>query len=117
MKFLEPGDEIIADRGFEIGEDLPPGVLLNISPFLGDQPQFSEEDEIKTRRITKHRIHVERAIQRIKSFRILKHDLPISMAADLNKIEFEFLFEFINICHKKLQYYNIIILATGGERG
>ena len=86
MKLLEPGDEVMADRGFEIEENLPPGVSLNIPPFLGDQQQFSEEDEIKTRRIAKQRIHVERAIQRIKSFRILKHDLPISMAADLNKI-------------------------------
>ena len=76
----------MADTGFEIEEDLPPDVFLNIPPFLGDQQQFSEEDEIKTRRIAKQRIHVERAIQRIKSFRILKHDLPISMAADLNKI-------------------------------
>ena len=39
----------MADRGFEIGEDLPLGVLLNIPPFLGDQVQFFEEDEIKTR--------------------------------------------------------------------
>ena len=86
MKLLEPGDEVMVNRAFEIEENLPPGVSFNIPPFLGDQQQFSEEDEIKTRRIAKQGIHVERAIQRIKSFRILKHDLPISMAVDLNKI-------------------------------
>ena len=86
LKLLESGDEVMADRGFEIENDLPPGVSLNIRPFLGEQAQFSQEDEIKTRRIAKHRIHVKRDIQRIKSFRILKHDLQISMAADLNKI-------------------------------
>ena len=86
LKLLEPGDEVMADRGFEIENDLPPGVSLNIPPFLVEQAQFSQEDEIKTRRIAKHRIHVERATQRIKSFRILEHDLQISMAADLNKI-------------------------------
>ena len=25
MKLLEPGDEVMADTGFEIEEDLPPG--------------------------------------------------------------------------------------------
>ncbi|CAB4009571.1 THAP domain-containing 11, partial [Paramuricea clavata] len=70
LKLLEPGDEVMADRGFEIENDLPPGVSLNIPPFLGEQAQFSKEDEIKTRRIAKHRIHVERAIQRIKSFQL-----------------------------------------------
>ena len=86
LKLLEPGDAVMADRGFEIADDFPLGVALNIRPFLGEQERFSEEDEIKTRRIAKHRIHVERAIQRIKSFRILQHALPISMAANLNKI-------------------------------
>ena len=76
----------MADRRFEIADDLPLGVALNIPPFLGEKEQFLKEDEIKTRRIAKHRIHVERAIQRIKSFRILQHALPTSMAADLNKI-------------------------------
>ena len=76
----------MADRGFEIGDDLQLGVVLNIPPFLGEQKQFSEQDEIKTRRIAIRRIHVELAIQRLKSFHILQHALPIPMAADFNKI-------------------------------
>ena len=76
----------MADRGFDFADNLPLGVALNIPPFLGEQKQFSEEDVLKTRRIAKHRIHVKQAIQRIKSFCILQHALPISMAADLNKI-------------------------------
>ena len=76
----------MADRGFGIEDDLPADVSLNLPPFLGGQKQFLGEDEIKTRRIAKHCIHVERAIQRIKNFHILQHNLPISMAADTNKI-------------------------------
>ncbi len=87
LNLLEPGDEIMADRGFAIEGDLPSGVSLNIPPFLrNDQPQLSQQEEVPTRRIAKHRIHVERAIQRIKSFRILHQTLPLSMAADVNKI-------------------------------
>ena len=86
LDLLEPGDQIMADRGFSIENDLPPGVSLNIPPFLEDRPQFTENEEIATRRIAKHQIHVERAIQRVKSFRILQQTFPISMAADLNKI-------------------------------
>jgi hypothetical protein len=33
LKLLEPGDEVMADRGFEIENDLPPGVSLNIPLF------------------------------------------------------------------------------------
>ena len=62
------------------------GVSFNIPLFLQDQPQFSEHDEVTTRCIIKHRIHVERAIQTIKSYLLLQHTLPMSMAADLNKM-------------------------------
>ena len=69
----------MADRGFTIAEDLfARRVKLNISPFLKGKPQFSEEDTIITRRVASVRIHVERAIQRIKSFRIFERTIPSS---------------------------------------
>ena len=58
---MEPGDEIMAGRGFDIEADIPSGVLLNIPPFLNGQPQLSAEDEAKTRKIASVRVHVDRA--------------------------------------------------------
>ena len=49
-----------------------------------DQLDPDEEDE--TRQIAAVRIHVERAIRRIKNYNILKQIIPSSMAEDLNKI-------------------------------
>ena len=44
LNLLQPGDEIMADRGFAIVGDLPSGVILNMPPFLNYQPQFSQQD-------------------------------------------------------------------------
>ena len=85
-KLLQAGDSIMADRGFDLDSDLPPGVNLNIPAFMNGRDQLDILDETETRRIASVRIHVERAIARIKSFRILKTTFPISMASDLNKI-------------------------------
>ena len=46
------------------------------------------EDVSKVRKIASVRIHVERAIGRIKSFQILKGMIPISMARLANQIIF-----------------------------
>lgn len=71
MKQMVPGDLILADKGFLIKDLLPPGVSLNIPPFLST-PQFTESQVYETERIAKARIHVERAIQRIKCYNILQ---------------------------------------------
>ena len=83
---LEPGDAVMADKGFTIEDDLPEGTALNIPPFLRDNANLTLAEETETRRIAAVRVHVERAIRRIKTFRILKTVFPISMSADLNKI-------------------------------
>ena len=47
LKLLEPGDIVMADRGFEIENDLPPGVSLNIPPSLVSKHNFRKRMRLK----------------------------------------------------------------------
>ena len=67
---MEPGYSIMVDRGFDIDDVLPDRVSTNISLFLGSRKQLESEEVVSTRRIATVRIHVERAIERIKNFHI-----------------------------------------------
>ena len=83
----KPGISIMADRGFTTNEMLQAiGVELNIPPFMEGQQQLSAEEVQQGRSIASCRIHVERAIGRIKGFNILKNTLPISMTRLANQI-------------------------------
>jgi len=64
------GDLILADKGFLLDDIVPPDVAFNIPPFLC-QPQFTPSQILTTKSIVRARIHVERAIRRVKTFRIL----------------------------------------------
>ncbi len=55
------------------------GVRLNIPPFLKGKEQFDEPEIITTRRIPSLRIHVERAMERIKNYHIFDRVLPSSL--------------------------------------
>ena len=84
----KPGVSIMADKGFTIRDLLQKiNVNLNIPAFLNEK-QFAAEDVDKGRKIASVRIHVERAIGRIKTFQILKGTIPISMARLTNQIIF-----------------------------
>ena len=68
LSLLEPGDLIMADRGFTIAD--AKGVSLNIPPMkVGEQ--LSDTELFTTRRIATLRKHVERAIGRINNYKIL----------------------------------------------
>jgi len=63
LEKMECGDEIMADKGFQIQDLLAPlGVCLNIPPFLNSKVQMPADDVFLTRKIAHLRIHVERAI-------------------------------------------------------
>ncbi|PFX24400.1 uncharacterized protein LOC111331706 [Stylophora pistillata] len=68
---LQQGDEVMADRGFNIQELLASkGVKVNVPPFMNQSGQFTEQEMVATRRIATLRIHVERAIERIRNYHI-----------------------------------------------
>lgn len=79
----------MADRGFNIKDLLQEiKVGFNIPPFLNGKQQLTADEVQEGRHIASSRIIVERAIGRIKSFTILKHTLPISLARISNQIAF-----------------------------
>ena len=79
LDLLEPGDAITADKGFDIGYELMThGVKLNMPPLARKHQQMSKRDVITTRHIASLRIHVERAIGRIKQYHILGAVIPLT---------------------------------------
>ena len=70
LDLLEPGDSIMADKGFMI-RDLceERGVSLNIPAFLEKKDQLSHEETAQTRRIAKLRNH-ERQMECVKNYHI-----------------------------------------------
>ena len=61
----------MADKGFDIQDLLDPiSVKLNMPPFLHMQDQMPAQDVLETQQIAAERIHVERAINKMKNFHL-----------------------------------------------
>ena len=88
-KLLEPGDVVLADRGFLIEDDLKEiGASLQIPSFLHGESQLPLQNERESKKLAHFRIHVERIIKEIKSYRIIKFVFPNSMFDKLNDVWF-----------------------------
>ena len=82
-----PGDSLMADRGFDIQDLLSPlQVNLNIPAFLAGRPQLTKAEVKESQGIASVRIHVERAIQRIKKFRQIRNEIPLVLHGSINQI-------------------------------
>ena len=88
LDLVDPGDQIMADNGFgAIREDLlmRKATLIKPPPAKGNHQQPQAEAN-ETKRVANLRIHVERAIRRLRDFSILKHILPITLCPDIDDI-------------------------------
>ena len=87
IDLLQPNDSVMADKGFDIeGMLRERGVGLNLPPFLQSRAQFTAKQVHETKTIAKLRIHVERAIRRIKEYHIFDSPVPLSMVGTVNQI-------------------------------
>ncbi len=88
-KYLQPGDLVLADRGFTVREFLQERLVdLNIPPFLLGRERLTPQEEVATKQIARARIHVERANERLKKFCILKKTVPSSISQLMSQIFF-----------------------------
>lgn len=78
---IEYGDDVMADRGFTIADDLAiRGANLLIPAYTKGKAQLSKEEVETTRQLARVRIHVERVIGQLrKKYKILQNILPISL--------------------------------------
>ena len=70
----------MVDRGFDISNVVPDGVTVNMPPFLAGREQMTAAETEETMSIASVRIHVERAIGRIKTNHILNGTLPNTLS-------------------------------------
>ncbi|XP_035282639.1 uncharacterized protein LOC118232112 [Anguilla anguilla] len=86
LALLEPGDEVMADKGFFIEKSLQEvGAKLIIPPFR-HKSQFSREETERTQAIARLRILVERAIRKVKEYHIWDSPIPLTLAGTVNQI-------------------------------
>lgn len=77
----------MADRGFTVKDILKElNIELNLQPFMEGRQQLPADQIQSGRKIASLRIHVERAIGRIKTFGILQETIPITLARLTNQI-------------------------------
>ena len=84
---FEERDSVMADRGFTIEDELKPlNVDLNIPAFLSGRDQLEHGEVVESQTIAAVRIHVERAIQRVKRFKLIRNEIPLTMHGSINQI-------------------------------
>ena len=76
----------MADRGFTIHNELARvGASLKIPAFLGARDYLTKAEVKASPTIASVRIHVERAIQRIKTYSIIRNEIPPTLHGSINQ--------------------------------
>ena len=87
LNILEPSDAVMVDKGFLIQDLLEPlGCTLIIPPFLSANDQFDKQQVRKMNEIARLRVHVERAIRRVKENHIFDKAIPLNLIGSINQI-------------------------------
>ena len=86
LEKLEPRDNIMIDRVFDIADILQSRVTLNIPPFKAGRDQLSAEETGETAKIVTLGTHIECSIDRIKNYHIPDGNCPLSITPLMNQV-------------------------------
>lgn len=87
QKMIPGQDAIMVDKGFLIKSECDEyNIKLVRPPFANKNNQMTEEESLETRNVAAARVHVERCIQRLKTFAILKYTVYWDMTKYFNEI-------------------------------
>lgn len=88
MKKLSPYEvDVMFDKGFNVDTACNKNnVGLIRPPFLRRKNQFLTQEAKDTSRIAGAHVHVERAIQRLKVFKLLKGDVPWELLTHIDDL-------------------------------
>ena len=80
FEIIDPGDTILADGGFDIGDDVGlHGARLIMPAFTKGKMQLSQQEVEVSQRIARVCIHVERVIGEMKNkYTILQGTIPVN---------------------------------------
>ena len=100
LDLVEHGDVILADRGFNIADDLGVyGARLEIPSFTRGKNQLSLQEVEYSKRLSKVRIHVERVIGLLKNkYTFLQSTLPVNLLRHRSDSEYANIDKIITVC-------------------
>ena len=81
LDYIENGDQVLADRGFTVVEEVAThGGILEFPSFTKGKSQLTADETDFSRKVSNVRIHIERVIGRLRNWTILNTIIPISQA-------------------------------------
>ncbi|XP_046577230.1 uncharacterized protein LOC124285121 [Haliotis rubra] len=84
---INEGDGIMVDKGFSIKNEVEKlGLKLNIPPKGKTGKQFNMGENSCTEKVAKHRVHIERLINKVKQYKLLSNCVLTSLFSRINKI-------------------------------
>ena len=73
--------------GFTIADDLKAlNVELNIPAFISGTDQLTKAEVKESQSIASVRIHVERAMRRIKTLKLIINEIPLAFHGSINQL-------------------------------
>lgn len=85
---FEKNDAIMVDKGFAIVQECQEKGIILIRPTFSKGHQFEENEVVENTKVAVARVHVERVIQRLKIFAILKDQIDHNILPYISDIVF-----------------------------